>query len=937
MNTYPSFDRLVTTNSAERIKELAAAFTPRARAILRYFNYISSQLSRPYRLIESMLMSGIRLRMIETFPESLVAFIKDPLIRCQSSPPTTWSASQLTFISREDLTFRATTNQLPWTENSAAKATPADNVRDIHSISQSAEITEPILSFPNSDRMAISRLIFNSDKRLSEAVHMIEPYRLAVAECNPGPNWTEAQSLDAQREVHNWVMTRTFSLAPGLGFAHYDSRYPILSEKFTIHGYSTLCVMKPLNNTVSLDRSTFTEERYAWAWFHLGVSAGLSISKSAEGIDSSWIVFNRPSELNNRHAGLLLALGLNGHLKSMAKWLSFKYLTPKHTMTSIGILLGLSASHLGSMDTLVTRLLSVHVTRMLPPGAAELNLSSLTQTAGLMGIGMLYYNTQHRRMSEVMLSEIENMDGEDPAGTLEPIRDEGYRLAAAYALGLINLGQGSDLKGLHDLRLVERLLAIAVGPRKVNLVDMIDQATAGATIAITLIFLKTGNRTIARKIDIPDTVAQFDFVRPDVLLLRTLAKHLILWDDIRADYKWVVRNLPKEYSKIFNLREIKSLSSDHMPFYNILAGLLWSVSLKFAGSGNTKVRDFLLAYLDQFIRLCRLPALRYDSRLTRNTVRNCQDLVALSVATVLAGTGDLEVFRRLRSLHGRVNPDTPYGSHMAAHMALGALFFGAGCYTFGTNNLAIASLIIAFYPVFPMDVTDNKAHLQAFRHFWALAAEPRCIIPRDIDTGRAISLDIVLKMRDGSTEYLSAPKLLPDLDSIARISTHSTEYWPVTLDFASNPSHLTSFRHTQAIHVRRRPAHEAHSSPFTATLLTINDARRDAVARSGRESIFKLLAFEDFEMTDFGPLLNSEDRGIASLDMRGSSIDDWLLLGETARHGWSRERLWNLKILLAWADRAEIDGRGEVKWVRKEILEKWKAIIEERARERIKL
>jgi anaphase-promoting complex subunit 1 len=780
--------------------------------------------------------------------------------------------------------------------------------------------------------MAISRLIFNQDRRFTEAIHMIEPYRIAVAECVPGPDWTEAQNLEAQREVHNWVMTRTFSLAPGLGFAHYDSRVPLLSEKFTIHGYNTLCVMKPLNNTVSVDRSNFSEERYAWAWFHAGVAAGLSISKNAKGIDSSWVVFNRPSELNNRHAGLLLALGLNGHLKSMAKWLSFKYLTPKHTMTSIGILLGLSASHLGTMDTLVTRLLSVHVTRMLPPGAAELNLSSLTQTAGLMGIGLLYYNTQHRRMSEVMLSEIENMESEDLSGAAEPLRDESYRLCAAFALGLINLGQGSDLKGLHDLRLVERLLAIAVGPRRINFVHLIDQATAGATIAIMLVFMKTGNKAIASKIDIPDTIAQFDFVRPDILLLRTLGKHLILWDNIRADYKWIINNLPKEYAKIFDLRQIKSLNSEHMPFYNILSGLLWSISLKYAGSGDIKARDFLISYLDQFIRLSRLSALRYDSRLTRNTVRNCQDLVSLSAATVMAGTGDLELFRRFRSLHGRVNPDTPYGSHMAAHMALGALFFGAGCYTFGTSNLAIASLIIAFYPVFPMDVTDNKAHLQAFRHFWALAAEPRCIIPRDIDTGRAISLDLMLHMRDGSIQRILAPQLLPDLTSIGRISSLSSEYWPVTLDFASNPAHLTSFRQTQTIHVRRRPAHEAHSSPFTATLATANDARSAAVSNSARETIFRLSAFADFEITDFGALLETGERGSAVLDLRGGYVDEWLLLGTTARRGWNRERLWNLKILLAWAERLEMDGQTEGKWIRKEVLDRWKSIVEERAR-----
>jgi anaphase-promoting complex subunit 1 len=696
--------------------------------------------------------------------------------------------------------------------------------------------------------------------------------------------------------------------------------------------------MKPLNNTLSLDRANFTEEKYAWSWFHAGVAAGLSISKTATGIDSSWIVFNRPHELNNRHAGLLLALGLNGHLKSMAKWLSFKYLTPKHTMTSIGILLGLSASHLGSMDTLVTRLLSVHVTRMLPQGAAELNISSLTQTAGLMGIGLIYYNTQHRRMSEVMLSEIENMESEDLSGTGEAVRDEGYRLAAAYALGLINLGQGSDLKGLHDMRLVERLLSIAVGPRQVNLVHLVDQATAGAAVAIALIFMKTGNKSIARKIDVPDTVAQFDFVRPDVLLLRTLAKHLILWDSIQATFEWVIANLPKGYVGLANLESISSLSSDHMPFYNILAGLLWSVSLRYAGSGDLGIRDFLINFLDQFLRICRLPALRYDSRLTRNTVRNCQDLIALAVATVMAGTGDLEVFRRLRSLHGRVNPDTPYGSHMAAHMALGALFFGAGCYTFGTNNLAIASLVIAFYPVFPMDVTDNQAHLQAFRHFWALAAEARCIIPRDIDTSRAIAMDLEVHLKNGLVQQLSAPRLLPELGSISRINTISSDYWPVTLDFAGNPAHLSSFRQTQTIHVHRRAPHEAHSTAMTATLLTINDARRAAPSQAARESLFRLPAFSDFEITDFGALIDADDRTSDSLELSGGAIDDWLLLGNTARKGVVRDRLWHLRILLAWNEmQSDQDGSPQARWIRSEVLERWKAIIGSRAQSRAQI
>lgn len=40
------------------------------------------------------------------------------------------------------------------------------------------------------------------------------------------------------------------------------------------------------------------------------------------------------------HAGFLLALGLNGHLKNLALHTSFIYLDKLHEMTSVGILLG---------------------------------------------------------------------------------------------------------------------------------------------------------------------------------------------------------------------------------------------------------------------------------------------------------------------------------------------------------------------------------------------------------------------------------------------------------------------------------------------------------------------------------------------------------------------------------------------------------------------
>lgn len=445
---------------------------------------------------------------------------------------------------------------------------------------------------------------------MQEATKLLQSNKPATARCIPDPNWTEHETLDAQKELAQHVALRTLAIPPGRGLLHFSSRIPLLTEKFPITGFNLSCLMKPTNTTVSADKATFTEEKVYWAFFHAGVASGLSISREAKEIDTSWIVFNKPPELSNRHAGFLLALGLNGHLKSIAKWHAFNYLTPKHTMTSIGLLLGLSASYLGTMDTTITRLLSIHVMRLLPIGSAELNLSSLTQTAGVMGVGLLYCNTQHRRMSEVMLSEIEYIDTKnDSCVPTDNLRDEGYRLAAGFALGYINLGHGRDLKGLHDMHLLERLLKIAVGSKKVQYVHELDKATAGATMALALIYMKSNDESLAKKVDVPDTSHLCDYVRPDIFLLRTVTKHVIMWDNIQGTFNWIESNLRPFMRSSYKLTEIKTLDSEDLPFFNVLGGLCFSIALKYAGSGDLLVKDLLLHYLDQFIRLCSIPGI----------------------------------------------------------------------------------------------------------------------------------------------------------------------------------------------------------------------------------------------------------------------------------------------------------------------------------------
>ncbi|KAI9643548.1 Anaphase-promoting complex subunit 1 [Ciborinia camelliae] len=895
--------------------------TPRTLQLAQFFSCMQDGWSS-VQLVEALSAAKVDSLFLETLPEAILAPLQEAIVECQSEPPTKWSRELLALVGREDVSMLLTPGRSFRSFQPSLLPPSHESNLEVHAICASTTEIETTGAFDGSaevDRQAITRAIFKDDRRMNEAINILNTFRPTIARVKPTPDWTESELLEAQKEHAQMLAYRTLAIPSGRGLLYYSARIPLLTQRFAIGGFNLSCVMKPNNNTIGVDKNAFTEEKVCWAFFHAGVSAGLSISRDAKGIDTSWILYNKPlQELSNRHAGFLLALGLNGHLKSVAKWVAFRYLTPKHTMTSIGLLLGLAASYIGTMDSLITRLLSVHVTRMLPPGAAELNLSPLTQTTGIMGIGLLYCNTQHRRMSEIMVSEMEHIDQEIDE---EPLRNEGYRLAAGFALGFINLGKGSDLKGLHDMRLTERLIALAAGSKKVDLVHILDKSTAAAIISIALIYMKSENQVLARKVDVPDSVLQFDYVRPDAFLLRTLARHLIMWSKIEPSHKWIKQSLPTPYKSRSSLQRIKTLTSADLPFYDILTGLCFSISLRFAGSGNLTARDVLLHYLDEFRRICQIEAGSFDQKLARSTVRNCQDLLALGAATVMAGTGDISVFRRLRSMHGRDDSETPYGSHLAAHLAIGALFLGGGTFTFGTSDKAIAALLVAFYPIFPSTVQDNKSHLQAFRHFWVLAAEPRCLITRDIDTDQPVPIPLQITLRNGEEDQRHTPCLIPEISQIKTVRTCSPEYWNVVLDLESNKAHVEAFKSTQVLYVRKRPAHDASTNAFKATLQALDEA--DQTANQSLQWLFELPAFATLTKAERALVLPPDHGGPRDINAgtEQTSVDSRLVLEHATLNSGNKDRLLGLRLLFEWADKAMEEGR-EMRWIRKEVVQR---------------
>ena len=423
-------------------------------------------------------------------------------------------------------------------------------------------------------------------------------------------DYSEHAAATAQQINVQALAIRALAMPVGKGILLFSSRTPLPTEKFHVPGFSFVFRMKPQNIIMTVDKSFLTDSTTQWPLFHLGVAGALSISPGAKEIDTSWIVFNKPVELTSRHAGFLLGLGLNGHLKKIARWHLLNYLTTKHVLTSVALLLGLGVSYLGTKDSKVAKLLSVHIAAMLPPGAADLKINVWIQTAGIMALGLVYYDSRHRRTSEVLLSELtvsaKSVSFSYSSSIPQELqRDESYRLACGLALGLINLGMGPDLRGTDERTMINRLCRISEGPViSENAERNMIVAVPGCLAALALIYLRTNNRAIAAKLDVPQTPQLMEYVRPDLLFLRTVAKNLVLWDSIEATKGWVSKQFPADFLR--GRKKARALDSDSLDVLSILAGACYVIGLRYAGTHNTEARSCLLFHLDKLMTICAL-------------------------------------------------------------------------------------------------------------------------------------------------------------------------------------------------------------------------------------------------------------------------------------------------------------------------------------------
>jgi anaphase-promoting complex subunit 1 len=122
----------------------------------------------------------------------------------------------------------------------------------------------------------------------------------------------------------------------------------------------------------------------------------------------------------------------------------------------------------------------------------------------------------------------------------------------------------------------------------------------GALIALALIHLKSNNRAVADSLLMPQTFYSLEAVRPSFLLLKVLCKNLIMWDSIEYSRQWIEDQVPLIIRDIYQsdtasveARYQQKLTDDGIDYstvalcyVNIIAGAIFSIGFKYAGTGN---------------------------------------------------------------------------------------------------------------------------------------------------------------------------------------------------------------------------------------------------------------------------------------------------------------------------------------------------------------
>lgn len=274
------------------------------------------------------------------------------------------------------------------------------------------------------------------------------------------------------------------------------------------------------------------------------------------------------------------------------------------------------------------------------------------------------------------------------------VADEEYRLAAGISLGLINLGAGQtklrkwdssllrlgddlpeDVYDSSDVEqnvmyedLTTKLLEIVTSTYDVENDWIPENSQIGAVIAIMFLFLKSNNFGISNmlKVDLKEILKANINTRPELLMYREWASNMILWEFIGDDLSFIMKDVDIGV-------KFSELNTDLLPIYYTMAGRILAMGIRFASTGNLKIRNILLSLVDKFLPLYQYPGKQnLDFRLTISVINVLTNVIVVSLSMVMCASGDLEVLRRVKYLHEVVSG--PYSDLFQEILVLKVMF-----------------------------------------------------------------------------------------------------------------------------------------------------------------------------------------------------------------------------------------------------------------------
>ncbi|CAB4301392.1 unnamed protein product [Prunus armeniaca] len=450
------------------------------------------------------------LQQLDSLPSGVSLPLRHALGKCRESPPIGWPAAAYVLLGREDLALSylarsCKSKELETQTNVNLISMSAPYMLHLHPVTIPSAVSDTIgfdnTKFEDADSADGSMTdgmehIFNSstqlrygrDLRLNEVRRLLCSARPVAIQTSVNPS---ASDQDLQQAQLWHLAQRTTALPFGRGAFTLATIYTLLTEAFVVPKL-VLAGRLPAqqNATVNLDPNVRNiQEIKSWPEFNNAVAAGLRLAPLQE-----------------------------------------------HEITTVGMMLGLAASYRGTMQP------------------------AISKSAGLMSVGLLYEGSAHPQTMQILMTEI----GRRSAGD-NVLEREGYAVSAGFALGLVALGRGEDALGFMDT-MVDKLFHYIGGKEVHNdrsnssklsadehnraaaqMMDgtavNVDATAPGATIALALMFLKTESQEIVSKLSIPHTRFELQYVRPDFIMLRVIARSLICGADwIQSQIPDIVKN-----------------------------------------------------------------------------------------------------------------------------------------------------------------------------------------------------------------------------------------------------------------------------------------------------------------------------------------------------------------------------------------------------------